>query len=167
MKWSKLIANLVGNASSAILDLPPAEIYADRDGFLVERRQVREALAVMSRMRIAVVRLPGANVPLLATAFRLPASLGRPILRRVVGRARGGKDPSLRIHVRSGSGPSEVDWMNGAVARAAAELGGSAAVNRRLTELVGDVVADPERRAWFRGRPDRLAAAVEGDSGLG
>ena len=32
MKWSKLLANLVGNATSAILDMDPAAIYADRDG---------------------------------------------------------------------------------------------------------------------------------------
>ena len=28
MKWSKLLTNLLANASSAILDMPPAEIYA-------------------------------------------------------------------------------------------------------------------------------------------
>jgi 2-dehydropantoate 2-reductase len=160
MKWSKLVANLVGNATSAILDLSPAEIYADAGAFRIEQRQLREALAVMSRKGMAVVPLPGANVPLLAMAARLPAGLSRPILRRVVGGARGGKDPSLRIHVRSASGPSEVDWLNGAVARAATELGGQAPVNRRLAELVGEVIADPDRRAWFRGRTDRLVDDV-------
>ena len=32
MKWSKLVANLVGNATSAILDLDPAAIYQIRTG---------------------------------------------------------------------------------------------------------------------------------------
>jgi hypothetical protein len=35
-------------------------------------------------------------------------------------------------------------------------------VNRRLTELVEEVLADPERQAWFKGRPDRLVDAIEG-----
>ena len=161
MKWSKLLANLVGNASSAILDLSPAEVYAHPRAFGVERHQLLEALAVMRSLGLAPVALPGADVRWLALAARLPAALSRPILRRIVGGARGGKDPSLRLHVRSGSGPSEVSWLNGAVAREADRLSLPAPVNRGLSELVDAVVSDPERRAWFRGRPDRLVEALE------
>jgi 2-dehydropantoate 2-reductase len=162
MKWSKLLANLVGNATSAIVDLAPADVYGDGDAFRVERRQLREALAVMSRLGLRPVRLPGANVPMLAVAARLPSPIGRLILGQVVGGARGGKDPSLRIHVRTGSGLSEVAWLNGAVAAEASRLGGSAPVNRRLAELVQEVSGDAPRRAWFRGRLDRLVAAIDG-----
>ena len=76
-----------------------------------------------------------------------------------------GKDPSLRVHAQSGGGPSEVDWLNGAVVAAATELGGSAPVNRRLTELFHEVIDDPVRRDWFHGRPDRLVEAVEAVAG--
>jgi 2-dehydropantoate 2-reductase len=162
MKWSKLLANLVGNASSAILDFPPEAIYAHRDLFQIERRQLLEALEVMAKLGLRPVALPGADARLLALGFRLPPALGQPILARVVGAARGGKDPSLRVHARSGAGPSEVDWMNGAVADAADGLGIAAPVNRRLTELVHEVIEDPGRRDWFRGRPDRLVATVNG-----
>ncbi len=157
MKWSKLVANLVGNASSAIVDRSPAEIYADPRTFWIERQQLLEALAVMRGMQLPTVALPGADVRLLAIAARLPQPVSRAILGRVVGGARGGKDPSLRIHARSGSGPSEVRWLNGAVVREAERLGLPVAVNRRLTELVEVVLHNPERRAWYEGRPDRLA----------
>ena len=160
MKWSKLLANLVGNATSAIVDRSPAELYGDPGVFAIERRQLQEALVVMRRLGLRPVALPGADVRLLAAGIRLPPLLGRPILRRVVGRARGGKDPSLRVHARSGSGPSEVDWLNGAVTETAEELGGSAPVNRRLTMLLHEVLADTDRRDWFRGRPDRLVEEV-------
>ena len=162
MKWSKLVANLVGNATSAILDMSPAEVYGDAAGFGLERRQIIEALVVMGRLGLRPVALPGANVPLLAFGIRMPAVIARPVMRRIIGGARGRKDPSLRIHANSGSGPSEVEWLNGAVARAADGLGLPARVNRRLTELVEEVMADAERRAWFRGRPDRLVAAMDG-----
>ncbi len=162
MKWSKLVANLVGNASSAILDMSPAEIYGHPSAFGLERRQILEALAVMRRLGLRPVALPGANVPLLAFGVRFPAVIARPIMRRIIGGARGRKDPSLRIHVNSGTGPSEVQWLNGAVARNAERLGVASPVNRRLTELVEEVLTDPERRAWFRGRPDRLVEAIEG-----
>jgi 2-dehydropantoate 2-reductase len=96
----------------------------------------------------------------------LPAWLGRPILTRAVGGARAGKVPSLRIHVRSAARdgaapePTEVLWMNGAVARAGAELGVPTPVNGRLTALVEDVAANLERRTWLRGHPERLLAEL-------
>ena len=168
MKWSKLVANLVGNASSAILDLDPGAIYADPHGFAIERRQLLEARAVMGALGIAPVDLPGAAVRPLLLGARLPASLGRPVLARAIGGARGGKSPSLRLHVRGGEGsppqpgPTEVRWLNGAVVREAAQRGVAAPVNAALEALVEEVAADAGRAAWFSGRPDRLREAVDG-----
>jgi hypothetical protein len=80
---------------------------------------------------------------------------------RVAGGARGGKWPSLALHVQSGSGlPTEAPWINGGVARAGESLGVATPVNAALARLVDEVAASPERRAWFRGRPDRLVAEV-------
>jgi 2-dehydropantoate 2-reductase len=159
MKWSKVIANLVANATSGLLDQDPPSIYADPALFAVEREQLREALAVMRARHLRPVSLPGAPVPLLALATTLPAPLARAALRRVVGSARGGKDPSLRGAVQLG-GPTEAGWLNGAVARAGAELGVSTPVNSALASLVEQAATDPERRAWFRHRPDRLLEAL-------
>jgi ketopantoate reductase len=58
--------------------------------------------------------------------------------------------------------PTEVAWMNGAVARAGAERGVATPVNSCLAALVDEVAADPERRAWFRGHPERLLAELAG-----
>jgi 2-dehydropantoate 2-reductase len=165
MKWSKLLANLLANATGAILDMDPAAIYADRQLFAVERRQLLETLAVMTALGVRPVRLPGAAVPWLARAIRLPAPLGRPILRRIVGGARGGKMPSLRLHLQmAGEGPSteqtEVAWMNGAVARFGRQLGVPTPVNARLAELVEDVAAHPDRRALLRRNPGRFLAEL-------
>jgi 2-dehydropantoate 2-reductase len=162
MKWSKLLANLLANATGAILDMDADRIYRDRRLFSIERRQLLEAIEVMARLGLRPVALPGAPVPWLARGFRMPARLGRPILTRAVGGARAGKSPSLRIHVRSAapdgaaSEPTEAPWMNGAVARAGAELGIPTPVNARLAELVEEVASDPHRRAWLRGHPERL-----------
>jgi 2-dehydropantoate 2-reductase len=162
MKWSKLVGNLVGNATSAILDMSPGEVYGDAGAYRIERRQLMEAFAVMDGMGLAPVSLPGADVRLLRLGLRLPVQVGRPIIRRFIAGGRGRKDPSLRLHAASGSGPSEVEWLNGAVDRGARRLGRVAPVNRRLTAIVREILADPDRRAWFRGRPDRLVAEVEG-----
>ncbi len=161
MKWSKLVGNLLGNATSAILDLSPGEVYEDAGAYRLERRQLLEAFAVMRVLGLSPVALPGMDVRLLRLGLRLPDRIGRPVIRKAIAGARGRKDPSLRVHATSGTGPSEVAWLNGAVDVAAKQLGRGAPVNRRLAELVGEALVDPERKAWFRGRPDRLVADVE------
>ncbi|HEY8868578.1 MAG TPA: 2-dehydropantoate 2-reductase [Candidatus Limnocylindrales bacterium] len=159
MKWSKLLANVVGNATSALLDLDPAVIYADRHLFRVERRQLLEVLAVMRARGLRTVDLPGARISLLASAVRLPEAFAWLALTRVVRGARGGKDPSLRVALAAG-GPTEVAWLNGAVAAAADEMGLAAPINAGLSSLVAEATLDGTRRAWFRGRPARLLDAL-------
>jgi len=162
MKWSKLLANLVANASSAILDMEPAAIYAHARTFPVERAQLLEALAVMRALGVHPVALPGAHVLLLLRGIRFPELIARPIVARAIGAARGGKSPSLRLHVRGGGeGPMEAAWLNGSVARAGLETGVPTPVNVVLTALVNAVATDPSRAAWFAGRPDRLREAVD------
>ena len=165
MKWSKLVANLMANATGAILDMDAAAIYRDRRLFAVEKAQLREAIAVMDRQGLRPVALPRAAVPWVARAVRLPSWLVRPILTRVVGGARGSKLPSLRLQMQSlgsaaASEPTEAVWMNGAVARYGRELGVATPVNARLAELVEDVAAHPDRREWFRRNPERLLAEL-------
>jgi 2-dehydropantoate 2-reductase len=168
MKWSKLVANLVGNATGAILDMDVADIYRHPGVFTVERRQLLECVDVMDGLGLDCLALPGARVPWLVRAARLPGWLGRPILSRALTDIRSGKMPSLRIHVRAApaDGPSpeqtEVAWMNGAVAEQGARLGVDTPVNRLLATLTDQVATDPERRAWFRGRPDRLLEELAG-----
>ena len=154
MKWSKLLANLVGNATSAILDLDPGEVYADPRGYAIERRQLHEAVAVMRAMDLRPVALPGAHVSLLLRGLALPETLGRPIVSRAIAGARGGKSPSLRLHVRGGgSGPTEARWLNGAVAAAGARLGVPTPVNAFLAALTDEVAATPDARHGSRGGP--------------
>jgi 2-dehydropantoate 2-reductase len=168
MKWSKLLANLIANATGAILDMDADAIYRDPRLFDVERRQMLEAVAVMKRLGARPVSIPGAPIPWLVRGMSLPAPLGRPIMARIVGGARAGKSPSLRLHVQGAPAdapcaePTEVAWMNGAIARIGAEVGIATPLNARLAALVDEVAAQPERRAWFRGRPDRLLSELAG-----
>jgi len=160
MKWSKLLANLVANATTALLDSDPAAVYGDRRLFEVERAQLREALAVMQRRALTPVALPGAPVPWLARSVALPGWLVRPVLRRIVGGARGGKSPSLRLHLAARGGASEVAWLNGGVAREGDRLGVRTPVNAALAGLVAAAATDPALRDRLRGSPERLLDAL-------
>lgn len=136
MKWSKLLTNLLANATSAILNLTPAQIFADARLFRVEMAQLNEALAVMRALDAAVVDLPGTPARLLALGARLPAALARPLMASAVGGGRGGKMPSFHIDLYAGRRRSEVEYLNGAVWRYGEQNGVPTPVNRRLTETL-------------------------------
>ncbi len=162
MKWSKLLANLVGNATSGLLDMDVGAVWADPAGFEIERRQLDEALAVMRAQGLTVVSLPGGQVRALLLGLRLPRVIARPALSFALGRARGGKDPSLRIRLRGGAtGPTEAPWLNGAVAEAGRLLGVRTPVNARLATLVEAVALEPAAGDPWRGDPSALLAACD------
>jgi 2-dehydropantoate 2-reductase len=157
MKWSKLFTNLVANASSAILGMTPRAIFSDPQLFLLEREMLRECLRVMDAGQIDVVDLPGTPVRLLALAVqRLPRVLVQPMLTRAVGGGRGGKMPSFYLDLNSGRGKTEVEWLNGAVARTGARTGVDTPVNRLLTETVNRLAQDSSLRREFLEKPAAL-----------
>ncbi|HNT23022.1 MAG TPA: 2-dehydropantoate 2-reductase [Anaerolineales bacterium] len=156
MKWSKMLTNLTANATSAILDLPPAEVFAHPGLCRLEIEQLREALRVMAAQRIRVVDLPGTPVRLLALGMRLPPALARPLLQRGVGRGRGGKMPSFHIDLHSGRGKSEVNYLNGAVVRAGESLGIPTPVNRLLNDTLLALTQGQLKPEAFAHQPHQL-----------
>ncbi|MCC7357965.1 MAG: 2-dehydropantoate 2-reductase [Anaerolineales bacterium] len=160
MTWSKLLTNLLGNATAAILDWPVAAILADPRLFALEAAAAREALAVMRALGYGVVDLPGTPVRLLAAAMRLPPGLARPLLRRGVAGGRGGKRPSLQIDLRSGKRQTEAEWLYGAVARHGAARGVPTPVNQGLNELMAGLSSGALDPAEFAGRPAALLARL-------
>jgi 2-dehydropantoate 2-reductase len=161
MKWSKLLTNLIGSATSAILDMRVAEVFADRRLFEVEAAALRECLAVMRSLNFAPVDLPGTPVRALAFAVeRLPAWLAQPLLRGGAGAGRGSKMPSFHMDLHSGKGATEVRWLHGAVARYGAKCGVPAPVNQRLTDTLEALSTGTLRQEDFRRQPGALLRLI-------
>jgi len=156
MKWSKLLTNLTGNATSAILDLPIADLFADKRLYEVEVTVLRECLAVMAALGFAPVDLPRTPVRALAFATRLPRVIAQPVLRKALGSSRGDKMPSFHIDLHSGRGRTEVAWLNGAVVRHGSAHGVPTPVNRVLTDTLKALAAGRESLETFRKNPDAL-----------
>ena len=161
MKWSKLLMNMIGNATSAILAEPPSVTFADPRIADLEIDALREALRVMSAAGIRPLNVEKYPLRTLAPLLRFgPRPPLRAALHRVVGGARGGKMPSLFLDLESGKRGSEVGWYNGAVARKGVEVGIETPVNRLLTETVQQLAAEPSLRAGWRRKFEQLAAAA-------
>ena len=162
MKWTKLLMNMMGNATCAVLDEGPQTAFADSRIVDLEIEAWREALAVMEAAGIKPLNLDKYPFGVLAPLIRhTPKPLIRPLLRSQIGGARGGKLPSLHIDLHSGKWPSgkgrsEVGWLNGAVVRKGSEVGVKTPVNAVLTRVLETLVADPAQISEWRGNHARL-----------
>ena len=157
MKWSKLITNLLGNASSAILDMPPTQVFADAGLFHLEKTQIEETLAVMQAQKIRVVNLPATPVRLLAQVIRrFPLRLSKALIQRSLGAGRGGKMPSLHMDLQSGRKNSEVEDLNGAVVRYGRKLGIPTPTNQLLYQTLIQLVNGEIPWSTFQKQPQVL-----------
>lgn len=161
MKWSKMISNLLANASSAILDMTPAEIFADPVSYKLEILQLRETLSVMRAYGIRPVDIPGIPIRLLCLAVEhFPTWIVKPLLQKSVGSGRGGKMPSFYIDLYAGKKQSEVEFLNGAVVRFAARKGIQVPVNRLYYQILKDLAAGNIALTSFYHDPEKLAKKV-------
>jgi 2-dehydropantoate 2-reductase len=160
MKWSKLLLNILGNAQSAILDLPLNHIFADSELFRYERLAFLEAVAVMDRMRVATLSLPGFSVPLLRRIMSLPPLLSQIILEPRLAGGRGEKMPGLWWDLQRGKGKTEARFLNGAVVDAGTQSGIPTPVNSVLWAILEQATAVESERERYRRQPDRLKALL-------
>ncbi len=160
MKWSKMISNLLSNAASAILDMTPAEVFSNPISYDLEVRQIREALSVMKAMNISPINIPGVPVSLLCwIMMKLPENISRPLIQKSVGSGRGGKMPSFYIDLHAGSKQSEVEYLNGAVVRAAKKFGQSVPVNQCYCETLEALAAGTLPLDTYQHDPEKLRKA--------
>ena len=161
MKWSKMLTNLIANPTSAILDMTAGEVFANKDLYRIEIEMLRECLAVMEAQGIDVVDLPGTPVRALAYATRLPLWLSRPLLSRAAGAGRGAKMPSFHIDLHMGRGKSEVEYLHGAVVRAAEKFHVQTPVNKVLTELLMALTRKEIPLEEFAHKPRKLLESID------
>jgi len=162
MKWSKALLNIIANATSAILNRRPGVVYRSDLIFDLEIKMLKETLAVMKAAGHKVVDLPA--VPATKLAFsvqRLPRTLLKPGLTKLVADGRGDKMPSFHIDLTAGKGKSEVVYHNGAIAKAGKELGIPTPVNAALTDILWKLTLEKLDWREFNGRPQRLIQEVK------
>jgi len=163
MKWSKLLLNIIGNATSAVLNMNTVHVFADRRLLWLEAEQLREAIRVMRALKVQPVSLPGYPVPLLVLAVRfLPTPLLGLVMRPLVVSGRAEKLPSLLIELNRNSGRSEIDELNGVVAKMGQSVGVATPVNDTLAATVNLLTMMPSQREVWRDNVERLMLVARG-----
>ncbi len=161
MKWSKMISNLMANASSAILNMTPSEVFSNPVSYRLEVAQLRETLRVMQAHEIQPVDIPGIPIRLLCAGLRyLPDWLMKAVLKKSVGSGRGGKMPSFHIDLYAGRKQTEVDFLNGAVVCYAMKKGIPVPVNHVFQQTLRAMAAGDIPLDAFDHQPDKLARLV-------
>ncbi len=114
--WEKAIFNAAFNAACALLEVPVAGL---------DRPEGLALIAVIVGEAFAVARLCGVLVDRQAVEAKIAHALAH----------QGGHQPSMLQDRRAGR-PTEIDYINGAIAAAARAHGGAAPLNGALTDLV-------------------------------
>lgn len=157
MKWSKMLTNLMANATSAILDMPPYDIYAQYASCLIEIKQLREILRVMAALEIPVLNLPSTPVKPLAFLIKyFPLPVCSLFLKQLIGKGRGGKMPSFHIDLYNKQPKIEVDYLNGAVVRFGEKVSIPTPVNHRLNQLLLHLSTGKIPLDTYHHQPDKL-----------
>src|SRR4051794_24979649 len=138
MQWSKLVVNQV-NALPAITGLSVQEVVADGGLRRVLTRSIRETVRAGHAAGIRFGRMSGLSDPLLRAVAVVPARVAEFLPRLMARRMGGVPNPGSTLQsIRRGQ-PTEIDYLNGAVAAESARLGRTAPVNTALTALVHEV----------------------------
>lgn len=162
LKWSKALLNMVGNATAAILNRHPRIVYSYRPTFKLEVAMLREALAVVKKLKIHLIDLPGSPTRRLVWALRyLPDGLLQPLLTRAVASGRGNKLPSFQVDLNAGKTDNEVLYHNGAVAQTGQALGVPTPINAALTQTLLRLARGELDRETFSGNPQALLRELQ------
>jgi 2-dehydropantoate 2-reductase len=157
MQWSKLTLSMLANAIPAILDWPPDQILADPRLYQLERDAVCEAWAVVQRLRVRLVSLPGYPVPQLVRGLcTLPPKLAYSVFKRAILHRRGGRPSPLQHDLQRGRRKSEVTFLNGAVARAGAQVGVPTPTNSALDNILTAIARGEVPWSEYQGQADLL-----------
>lgn len=156
LKWSKLLLNIWGNGTSAILDMDVSLIFSDKDLFHIEYGIFKEALWVIKALKIPLVNLPGYPVKYMNILPFLGENIVQKIFYRSFSRGRGSKKTSIRLDLLSEKGKTESPYLFGKVAQFGNLLGVYTPGSRLVDTIIGSIARKEVEWDRFRGKKEKL-----------
>jgi 2-dehydropantoate 2-reductase len=157
MRWSKLLLNILGNATSAIMDYSTEEIFKRKALFAFELESLREAVKVISKLKLSWQALPGFSLPpFKEILIFLPAGFLYPFWSKKMIQGRGEKSPSLRLEMKRGKGKSEIEYLNGAVVKWGKKVKIKTPANEFLCQILAKIMSNKISQDIYWHNPEKF-----------
>ena len=137
-QWTKLMLNQI-NALPAITGLSVQETVANDRLRLILTASMREAVGVAAARGIRFATLQGLSDTLLRVFASMPLWIGQAMPRLMSARIGSVPNPGSTLQSIRRGRLTEIDYLNGALVRAAEAIGVAAPVNAALVTLVHEV----------------------------
>lgn len=146
--WAKLQLNL-GNSINALANIPVKQMLQQRAYRLVIAQLMDELLLVTKGLNIQLPRLTALPAKYVPKILRLPNFLFTMVANKMLA-----IDPTVRTSMwwdLSQGKKTEIDYINGAVVKAANQLGITATANKNVIELIKRQEKNNETKKTFEG----------------
>lgn len=153
-QWTKLLINHV-NALPAITGLSVQEVVADRGLRRVMTASMRETVRIARRLGVRFGRVQGIDGRVLGAIGSAPLAIGAWFPKLLASRMGAVPNPGSTLQSIKRGQSTEIDFLNGAVVRAAKDGGIAAPINQQIVDLVHEV----ERTGTFL-TPEQVPARV-------
>lgn len=155
-QWSKLVVNMV-NALAALTGLSVQETIADAGIGRVVTASMRETVRIGLASGVRYANVQGLSHPLLVVFSRLPLRQAHALPALMARRM--GPVPNLgsTLQSRRRGRTTEIDYLNGAVVRAATAIGRTARVNAAIVDAMHRL----EASGGYLGRDEAAALPVK------
>jgi 2-dehydropantoate 2-reductase len=134
--WTKLLVNNLANGLEAMTGLPIRECLRHAELRKIGILALREGRQVIEKAGIRLGPLPGVPGPALRLIIHAPYPIAAWILNRSMGSLN--TLSSTLQSLRRGQ-PTEIDYLNGEIARLGQQIGVATPLNSKVVELVKDV----------------------------
>jgi 2-dehydropantoate 2-reductase len=142
--WSKLVINALTNSLQALTGKPLSECVNDPVIASFAVRQLKESFGVVRAAGIPLIDMPSAPMKLFSTMVRLPAFVGKAILRKNLGRADEAATMTSTLQSILRKQPTEIDYLNGEFVRLGEKTGFPTPVNRAIVEAIRRIETNGE-----------------------
>jgi 2-dehydropantoate 2-reductase len=142
--WSKLVINALTNSLQALTGKPLSECVNDPVIASFAVRQLKESFGVVRAAGIPLIDMPSAPMKLFSMMVRLPAFVGKAILRKNLGRADEAATMTSTLQSILRKQPTEIDYLNGEFVRLGEKTGFPTPVNRAIVEAIRRIETNGE-----------------------
>ncbi len=134
--WSKLVVNALTNSLQALTGKSLNECVNDPVIATFAVAQLKESFGVVRAAKIPLIDMPGAPMKLFSTVMRLPAFVGKAILRKNLGRADEENTLTSTLQSILRKQPTEIDYLNGEFVRLGDKIKFPVPINRAIVEAI-------------------------------